>query len=268
MQFTKMHGLGNDFVVLDSVATPLDIDFSAFAIASCDRHFGIGGDGLLLLEKSECADVRMRMWNPDGTEDMCGNGLRCVAMLAHQRCYVSDDFQVETLAGIRSARIDGDSVRVSMGAPSWEFNQIPMQAEKFSPHEYDLAINGKNYRASSLSTGSTHTILWCDTLPDDIEFFAVSSQVEVHELFIERTSVLWAHVAKGEIALRIWERGVGETLACGTGACAAAVTAMDTQRSARGAVGVKSKGGVLQIEWGNEIYKTGPAQIAFEGNWP
>jgi diaminopimelate epimerase len=266
--FVKMHGLGNDFVVLDGIAHDFaTLDLPAFAIAACARRTGIGADGLLLLAPSETAAVRMQMWNPDGTEDMCGNGLRCIVRLAHTRGYAPDEFEVETLAGLRSARMEEDAVRVSMGAPSWETNEIPMLAQNFSPHQYDLQIGGGIYRASSLSTGSTHTVLWRDELPSDEEFFRVSPLIENHAWFPERTSVLWARVKNGEVSLRIWERGAGETLACGTGACAAAVAALDTTRIKNGPVGVRSKGGTLRIEWTDQIYKPGPAQIVCEGNW-
>lgn len=269
--FLKVHGLGNDFVLLDGIAYHYsELDFEAFAIAACDRHRGVGADGLLLLTPSKIAAVRMRMWNPDGTEDMCGNGLRCIARVAHLRGYAGTEFFVETLAGLRSARIEPDgNVRVSMGEPSWEFADIPMIApDGLSPREYTLHADGESFDASSLSTGSTHTVLWRGELPDDEEFFHFSPLLEVHPWFSERTTVLWAAATGSGVSLRIWERGVGETLACGTGACAAAVAALDTGRVAHGPVQVRSKGGNLNIEWTEDgIWKTGPAEVAFEGRW-
>jgi diaminopimelate epimerase len=271
LSFLKVHGLGNDFVLLDGIAYHYsELDFEAFAIAACDRHRGIGADGLLLLAPSKTAAVRMRMWNPDGTEDMCGNGLRCIARVAHLRGYAGHEFFVETVAGLRSARIEADgNVRVSMGEPCWEAADIPMTApDGISPREYHLEADGESYLASSLSTGSTHTVIWRDELPSDEEFFRVSPRIENHPRFPDRTTVLWAAVAGGGVSLRIWERGVGETLACGTGACAAAVAALDTGRVNHGPVQVQSKGGVLKIEWIDDgIWKTGPAEIVYEGRW-
>lgn len=274
LSFLKVHGLGNDFVLIDGLAYHYsELNFAAFAIAACDRHRGSGSDGLLLLEASRHAEVRMRMWNPDGTEDMCGNGLRCVARVAHARGYVGNDFFVETIAGLRAAQIEaGGDVRVSMGAPSWETGDIPMRERQspsdFSPHAYELKVDGRSFHASSLSTGSTHTVLWRDDLPGDEEFLHFSPLLENHPWFPERTSVLWATVSEKEVALRIWERGAGETFACGTGACAAAVAALDTGRVKKGSVLVRSKGGVLRIEWSdNDIWKTGPAEIVYQGVW-
>lgn len=267
--FIKVHGLGNDFVLLDGLAHDLTkLDFSEFAVAACDRHRGIGGDGLLLLTSSGTADVRMRMWNPDGTEDMCGNGLRCIVRVAHWCSYTGNEFQVETLAGQREAWIkENGTVRVSMGQPSWLPEEIPMIAVS-TPHEYSLPVANETLRVSSLSTGSTHTVVWRDELPVDAEFLRLSPLLENHPWFPQRTSVLWA-VTEGKIvSLRIWERGAGETLACGTGACAAAVAALDTGRATAGLIEVRSKGGALHVEWdGGKIYKTGPAVISYEGIW-
>lgn len=273
ISFLKVHGLGNDFVLLDGLAYHFsELDFEAFAIAACDRHRGVGADGLLLLSRSKTAAVRMRMWNPDGTEDMCGNGLRCLARVAHLRGYAGAEFFVETIAGLRAVRIETDgAIRVSMGEPSWDAADIPMlqaMPGSESPHEFSLEAGGAAFRATSLSTGSTHTILWREAPPNDEEFLHFSPLVEHHPWFPERTSVLWTVVRQNEVSLRIWERGVGETLACGTGACAAAVAALDTNRIAHGPVPVRSAGGVLKIEWTQDgIWKTGPAEVVYAGVW-
>jgi diaminopimelate epimerase len=267
LHFTKMQALGNDFVVLDALRDflPEGFDFSRAARLFCDRHFGVGGDGLLLLDKQNDI-VQMRMWNPDGTEDMCGNGLRCIARLAQLRGYAGENFVVDTIAGRREAQIQNDLVRVSMGEPSFDFAQIPM-TPLAGPVEYDLPVGGDILpHVTSLSTGSTHTVIF-GPLPDEYRFQRLSPQIENHDWFPERTSVLWAQiVAQNIIQLRIWERGVGETLACGTGACAAGVAAQLTGR-ATSPLSVQSKGGTLRIEWqpGQEIFKTGPAQVVYEG---
>jgi diaminopimelate epimerase len=282
VRFVKTHGIGNDFVVLDTLSNPLPSDFAfpAFAIEACDRHRGVGGDGLLLLcePDEEAAQrgavIRMRMWNPDGTEDMCGNGLRCVAYLANQRGHAAKEFLVQTLAGDRLASIsDNGHVRVNMGRPLFEADAIPMTPPPgLSPLRYSLEVGGRCYPwVTSLSTGSTHTVIFVEELPGDGEFRDISPLIEHHPYFPERTTVLWAHVAAAQLLeLRIWERGVGETLACGTGGCAAAVAAHVNGRSdaAQGII-VHSKGGELQITWqpDSEIYKSGPATIVYTADY-
>lgn len=269
-----MHGAGNDFVVLDAIRSPLPDDFN-FDVAArhlCQRHFHLGGDGLLLLEKSPTADARMRMWNPDGTEDMCGNGLRCVAWLAYQRRHLTEKvFTVKTLAGLRQCEIrDSGVVRIQMGKPEFAFDRIPMLPLHGQERaiDYSLFVGDQTIpHVTSLSTGSTHTVIFVDELPDDAVFERLSPQIENHPWFPERTTVLWTRVENPSLAqVRIWERGVGETLACGTGASAVGVAARITGR-ASGAIQVQSKGGVLEIELDDsgEIRMTGPARIVFEG---
>lgn len=276
IHFTKMHGAGNDFIVLDALAQslPEDFDFAAAAQRWCAHHFGIGADGLLLLthpEPGQASQVRMRMWNPDGTEDMCGNGLRCVARLAHRREYVQGDtFAVQTLAGLRTARVlAGGRLRIAMGQPEFASTAIPMAAPAdVGPTEYMLPVGDTQVpHVTSLSTGSTHTVIFVQEPLDETTFATLSPRIEHHPWFPERTSVLWAQVLDAhQLRLRIWERGVGETLACGTGACAAAVAARLTGRCGTG-VDVRSRGGTLSIEWraGHDIEMTGQARLVFEG---
>ena len=303
LPFVKMHGLGNDFVVLDGIAQPLpdNFDFVRAATFFCDHHFGIGSDGLLLLGNSDNAEVQMRMWNPDGSEDMCGNGLRCIVALAHARGYASENFKVQTLVGVRQvgildekaergrlarfnieksgrdARAPLSLVRVEMGTPRFALNEIP-----FAPPngilrdnwsiEYELPIGDVLLsHVSTLSTGSTHTVIF-GPHPDEETFQKLSPLIENHPWFPLRTSIMWADVtAENEVSIRIWERGAGETLACGTGACATAIAAQITGR-AQTPLQVRSKGGRLIIDWqnGQSIWKTGSAQMVFTGsiNWP
>lgn len=272
-----MQAIGNDFVVLDLFQNPLprDTDYARLAIVLCDRHTGVGGDGLLSLEPATDGNAaRMRMWNPDGSEDMCGNGLRCIAALAAQKNYVRDSrFTLQTLAGTRHAEILKDGlVRVSMGQPDFAPQNVPTRGD--SPLiEGQIELEGRVFSAvTSLSTGSTHTVIFSDqpVTPEDFEFW--SPKLEVAPFFPERTSVLWATPEeKNRFRVRIWERGVGETLACGTGACAVAVAAQVTGRAQRELpVQIESKGGVLNIWWeqeSDEIWKTGPAQMVFEGEF-
>jgi diaminopimelate epimerase len=275
--FVKMHGTGNDFVVLDAIAHPLPpaFDFGVAALTMCGRRFGVGGDGLLLLDRpdeaatSAGAAIRMRMWNPDSTEDMCGNGLRCIARLAHERGYAGQEFVVQTLAGLRHVAIEQDKlVRVAMGQPNFRLDEVPVLIN--DAIEYSLPVGDTFiHHATTLSTGSTHTVIFAQDEVSEEDFARLSPQIENHPWFTQRTSVMWAHVvARDELQLRIWERGVGETLACGTGACATAVAAQVTGRCNENLT-VRSRGGALQIWWkrGHDITMTGSAQIVFAGEY-
>ena len=274
-----MHGAGNDFVVLDAFANPLppQIDFSSLAQNLCARHIGIGSDGLLLLESSNSADARMRMWNPDGTEDMCGNGLRCVAWLFHQRNYTAKStFTIETLAGLRQATMCQDhSMQVEMGKAMWQLHDIPINPDKntFGDEavEYQLPLPNQTVEhVTSLSTGTTHTVIFVEELPEEKYFQELSPAIENHPWFPERTSVLWAKVlSRDEVQVRIWERGAGETFACGTGACASAAAAWRTKRCDSEEIKVRSKGGELSVtQNANELLLAGQVKLVFEGNIP
>lgn len=283
LNFLKMHGAGNDFVVLDAFADPLpcDVDFAALAQTMCARHFGVGSDGLLLLEPSAEADARMRMWNPDGTEDMCGNGLRCIAWLFHQRGYTAENtFMVQTLAGLRAAAmLEDNTMQVAMGRAHWALDAIPMKPDKGAlgkeAVEYELPLPALPEKApiahvTSLSTGTAHTVIFVDALPPDKLFEELSPAIENHFWFPERTSVLWTKVlSPEELQVRIWERGAGETLACGTGACAAAAAAWRTKRCNADEIKVQSKGGLLRVRQNEEDEMTlaGRVQLVFEGKF-
>lgn len=276
--FLKMHGTGNDFVVLDGIGHPLPADFNFPAAAEklCRHHFGSGSDGLLLLDNasSPAAAIRMRMWNPDGSEDMCGNGLRCIIRLAQHRGYVTENhFTVETLAGLRGAELLPDGrIRVAMGQPILAASEIPIDLDKLDSDScinYTVPSPLGPLHCSTLSTGSTHTVVWLEDELSEEFFQSFSPGFETDSRFPERTSIMWARVkSRGEIAIRIWERGVGETLACGTGACATAVAAQLTGRCDEN-VRIVSKGGTLQIEWKQptEITMTGDALIVYEGSY-
>lgn len=274
-----MHGTGNDFVVLDAFAHPLSpqTNFINLAIKLCARHFGIGSDGLLLLEPTARADARMRMWNPDGTEDMCGNGLRCVAWLFHQRRYTDKStFTLDTLAGLRQATMREDgSMQVEMGKANWKLHDIPMNPHKdtFGDQaiEYQLPLEKVLIpHVTSLSTGTTHSVIFVDELPKEKYFQEHSPAIENHAWFPERTSVLWTKVlSPDELQVRIWERGVGETLACGTGACAVAAAAWRTKRCNAEEVKVQSIGGILQVQQNGagELLLAGDVKLVFEGQF-
>ena len=274
--FTKMQGVGNDFVVVDGRGYG-GANWPALAVAMCDRQRGIGADGLLVLDTSPVADILMRMYNPDGSPDVCGNGLRCLARFAVERGIVQTDaLNVQTLAGVRSAEALRDkagtiyAVRVDMGPPRFEPQDIPMRVTLNPVVDYSLELNdGQILTVTALSTGSTHTMAFVPALPDDQAFFAISPQVEHHALFPERTSLMWcAREGESRLKLRIWERGAGETWGCGTGACASAVAAI-----VKGLVPpdkpvtIASKGGELSIAWqpGQTIQMTGPAEFVYNG---
>ncbi len=253
LPFTKMQAVGNDFVVVEAAVWGFDTDWAREAIRLCDRHKGIGGDGLLVVMPSEVADVRMRMFNPDGTEDMCGNGLRCVVRWAWERDLLRGEERVtasmrppagdripasceqrgrvETLVGVRGVSVEllerRGMINADMGTPLFAPSDIPMLVtDRAEIVDYPLPVDGfGKITISAVNTGSTHTVIWVDALPDDDRFFALSPLIENHLLFPERTSVLWAKLTKrdpanSDLAVRIWERGAGETLGCGTGACA------------------------------------------------
>ncbi len=271
--FHKMQGVGNDFVVVDG--RECDEDWSHLAIEMCRRHTGVGADGLLVLTDSPIADIRMIMLNPDGTYDVCGNGLRCLARFAYEQgIVIRPQMTIETLAGVCAVRVclssDGavEHIAVKMGLPRLSPADIPTLLENPLSALLPLA-NGEALSISALSTGSTHTVTFVESLPDDVTFLRISPQVENHPLFPERTSLMWC-AAEGEnrLRLRIWERGAGETWGCGTGACAAGVVAiLKGYASSERPVIVASKGGELQIRWreGEDIEMTGPAVTVYRG---
>ena len=270
--FLKMHGAGNDFVLIDATKNTFspNFDFSKAAELLCHRHFGVGGDGLLTLEPSLVADLRMRMWNPDGTEDMCGNGLRCVAALGWRQKYVQNaHFSVETIAGIRQIEALTDEIfTATMGRPDFTPAQIPITVE--NAINYDLVVENRTFKANSVTTGSTHTVIFLEEPLSENDFQFFSPKIENHPLFPDRTSIMWAvEKEKNHFLIRIWERGVGETLACGTGASAVGAIAKVTGRG-ENEIFVESKGGTLIARWNapeEEIFLTGPATYLFEGIW-
>jgi len=281
MRFTKMQGVGNDFVLVDEAEADAGVDWNELARQVCARRIGIGADGLLVAgHAADEVDLSMRMFNPDGSEDMCGNGLRCVALWAHRAGWTRGAcFVVATKEGLRRVEMldTGEAqglVRVDMGLPRFAPADIPflgtsnLSTADDSVLRSPLTVDGETYAIASVNTGSTHTVIFGDA-PSEDEFRRVSPIIETHPLFPERTSVLWATLTgQSSIQVRIWERGAGETWGCGTGACAVGVLARVLKLVPEGAVDVVSKGGTLRIDWpgaGQEIRMTGPAQVVFEG---
>ncbi len=275
MHFWKMQGVGNDFVLLDAATLPPDADLPSLSIALCARRVGIGADGLLVVSRGP--GLAMRMFNPDGSEDMCGNGLRCVGLWAHRAGRLGDvaDFSVSTKEGPRRCRlvsVDGQAgmLAVGMGMPRFSPPEIPFcAAGRERVMDHPLSVAERTFPITSVNTGSTHTVIF-GAAPDEETFARFSPLIETHPLFPERTSVLWATPdGPDRFLTRIWERGAGETLGCGTGACAVGVAARLHGLVAGDApTEVVSRGGALQITWpgvGAEIEMLGPAQFVFEG---
>jgi diaminopimelate epimerase len=272
-----MQGLGNDFILIDCLSKPLgDSSFlSCLAKRLCNRNFGIGADGLILILPSSKADLRMRIFNFDGSEaEMCGNGIRCFAKYVYENKIVTKSkFTVETLAGIIipelimvNKKVSG--IKVDMGIPKLRRREIPMIGED-SPTVIDetLKVNPEQiFKITCVSMGNPHCIIFTD----DVKSIAVSeigSQIENHSLFPQKTNVEFIQVLnRKEVNFRVWERGVGETLACGTGACAALVAAVLNKKTDRQAL-IHLPGGDLNIQWADDghFYMIGPAEVVFKG---
>lgn len=274
MKFYKVHGLGNDFVLFDGRDVE-NVDWKALTVRVCDRHTGVGADGTLILQKSAIADVRMRIINADGSEaEMCGNGIRAFSRYCFENGVVrGTQFSVETGAGIMKPRIilkNGrvDGVRVDMGEPLIEAKDVPVQADGRAIG-LELTADGRTFSFSSVRVGVPHTIVFVDPL-DEADVPKYGPLIEHDPLFPERTNVDFVQVLSPErIKMRTWERGCGCTLACGTGACSAAVACVLSGKTGRN-VDVEIALGTLHIEWSptdNRVYMTGPAEIVFSGVW-
>ena len=270
LNFTKMHGAGNDFVVIDGVNQSVDLS-PAQIRAIADRHFGVGCDQLLLVEKAQnpAADFRYRIFNADGGEvEQCGNGARCfVRFVVDQGLTAKTAMTVETKSGLIEPHLAADGrVTVNMGAPRFEPAEIPFEATARQP-TYELAVGDSKVIVSALSMGNPHAV----QIVDDVYTAPVLQQgplIEHHPRFPQRVNAGFMQVIdRGRIRLRVFERGAGETLSCGTGACAAAVAGI-TRGLLDNCVDVETRGGALTIEWrgeGRPVMMTGPAETIFEG---
>lgn len=276
MRFVKMHGAGNDYVYVDCFKETVK-DPVALARAISDRHYGVGSDGLILIMPSSVADVRMSMFNADGSEGlMCGNGVRCVGKYAFEHGLTRNNpLTVETLAGIKTLYLNVESgivtsAKVDMGEPGLLARDIPMAGEPGRRVvEEPLRVGDKEYFVTCLSMGNPHCVVFGGD-PDSLELPQIGPLFEHHSFFPERVNTEFCQVLdRGHVKMRVWERGSGETLACGTGACACAVAAIVSGRADR-IVEVQLRGGVLQVEWAsdNHVYMTGPAVEVFSGDWP
>ena len=273
IKFTKMQGLGNDYVYMDAIHQKIENESSLAQFVS-NRHFGIGSDGLILICKSDIADFKMRMFNSDGSEaEMCGNGIRCVGKFVYDKGLTDKTtVTIETLAGIKTLELntkDGkvETVKVDMGEPILTPKEIPVISDEEPVKNLMLEAEGKKFKFTCVSMGNPHAI----TEVEDTEKFDVEKYgkvLEIDKAFPNKTNVEFIQfVDKNHVKMRVWERGAGETLACGTGACATAVACYLNGKTDRN-VEVELLGGKLYIEWNeenNHIYMTGPAVTVFEG---
>ena len=262
MRFTKMQGLGNDYVYLDCTSGEPEM-LSRLAKAISDRHYGVGSDGLICICTSKTADFRMRMFNADGSEgEMCGNGIRCLGKYVYDKGLTcKSSVTVETLGGLKTLTLhihNGQvtAVTVDMGEPV------------IFP-ERKIFVKGEYYTVIPISMGNPHAVIFCDRI-QDLNLGALGPEFETHPSFPCRTNTEFVEIlGSAQISMRVWERGSGETLACGTGACASLVAAVHSGRLQRRPTVVQLLGGALSIDWSadDHVYMTGPAVTVFEGEW-
>ena len=273
MKFTKMHGLGNDYVYVNCFEEKID-NPPAVARFVSDRHFGIGSDGLIMINASKTADFEMEMYNADGSRgEMCGNGIRCVAKYVYDYGLTDKtQISVETLGGIKYLDLtveDGkvSLVKVDMGKPKLEADLIPIISEREQVIDEPIEVDGKEYHMTGVSMGNPHAVIYVDDVKG-LDLEKIGPKFENHERFPKRINTEFVHcIDRQTVEMRVWERGSGETLACGTGACAVAVSSI-LNNLTDAQVTVKLLGGDLQIEWDREkdrVFMTGPATVVFDG---
>lgn len=273
LQFTKMQGLGNDYVYVDCTKKKLE-NASEIAVKVSDRHFGIGSDGLILINASDVADFEMEMYNADGSRgEMCGNGIRCVAKYVYDYGLTDQThISVETLGGIKYLDLtveDGRvrQVRVDMGKPMLLPSEVPVIADGDTVIDMPIEVDGTEYRMTAVGMGNPHTVVFMEDV-DGLEIQQIGPKFEYHSCFPNRVNTEFVKVLdRNTVKMRVWERGSGETLACGTGACAVAVACILNGLTEE-TVTVRLLGGDLLIEWDREadkVYMTGPAEVVFDG---
>lgn len=274
MNFTKMHGLGNDFIVVNG-EQELPNNASQLAVALCNRYFGIGADGLVYILPSTKADFRMRIMNSDGSEaEQCGNAIRCIAKYVYDHGMIANkEISIETIgAGVQKLQLnvkDGkvETVRVDMGEPILQGKKVPTTIDQDLVLQYPIEVDGRTFQFTAVSMGNPHCVIYVD---DAIHFDLLQwgPKLEVHPMFPKKINVEFATVKSAQhVDMRVWERGAGPTLACGTGACATLVSSVLNGYTDRIAT-VSLKGGNLLIEWNetdNRLYMTGPASEVYQG---
>lgn len=274
LKFTKMQGLGNDYVYMDAIHQEIR-NVSSLAKAISNRHWGVGSDGLILINKSDVADFRMQMFNPDGSEsEMCGNGIRCVGKFVYDKGLTNKtDIRIETLAGIKNLKLKVQNkkakmITVDMGEPILEATKIPVSSDKTPVRGIKIKGLDKEFVATCVSMGNPHAVILLEDI-DKLDIEKYGREIECNPIFPNKTNVEFINVEdRKHIKMRVWERGTGETLACGTGACSSVVAGALNGVVDRNVI-VKLLGGNLQIEWkedDNHVYMTGPAVTVFEGD--
>ncbi len=275
MQFTKMHGCGNDYVYMDCTKGIVD-NADKLAIKVSDRHFGIGSDGLILIASSDVADFQMIMYNADGSRgEMCGNGIRCVGKFVYDKGLTAKKkVTVETLAGIKTLELNVnkdnkvETVRVDMGSPEFIASKIPVISDNEKMLGETINVDGKEYVVDCISMGNPHCVVKLEEDVNELSLTDIGPSFENYKAFPNKINTEFINVrSKNSIRMRVWERGSGETLACGTGACAAAVSGI-INGDVVSPVDVELLGGYLTIEYDPDtdvVYMTGPAKIVFEG---
>lgn len=274
MKFTKMHGCGNDYVYVNCFEEEVK-DPEKTAILVSDRHFGIGADGLILIRPSDQADFEMEMYNADGSRGaMCGNGIRCVAKYVYDNGMTDKTrITVNTGSGVKTLDLsvkDGkvETVRVNMGTPELKASRIPVIVDTETAVEAPILADGRDWTFTAVSMGNPHAVVFVDNL-DRLQLDVTGPKFENHSMFPDRVNTEFVKVLDDTtIQMRVWERGSGETLACGTGSCAAAVASILTEKVSGNVVTVRLRGGTLQVEWDREentVYMTGPATTVFSG---
>jgi len=273
MKFAKMQGTGNDFIVVD--ARDMERDWSKMAKTMCQRHFGVGADGIILLVPSKVADLGMRMFNPDGSEaEACGNGLRCLARYAVEMglAKIDRELAVETLGGTRQVRAHTSGAEVGMGVPQLKPEEIPVLVEKKLGIilDYPVTVQGQKLLLTCLSLGNPHAVYFPEEAVESFPLFELGPIVQNQAIFPNRVNFEVANVLeRKKVRARVWERGAGETLSSGTGACAVAVAAQ-LHGYADSHVDVILPGGTLTVDWDGvgEVVLSGPAELVFWGEWP
>jgi len=278
MRFTKMHGAGNDYVYVNCFEEPLPKDPKTLAQRMADRHFGVGGDGLILICPSDNgADARMRMYNADGSEaEMCGNGIRCVAKYVYDHGIKrAETLRIQTGRGILTLNLEVksgkvDRVQVNMGQPILEAAKIPTRLAGNPPLDVPLAVEGRTLQVTCVSMGNPHCVTYVERANDEL-VLGIGPKIEQSPMFPARVNVEFIEICSPrEVRQRTWERGSGETLACGTGASAVCVAGVLTGRTERKIIN-HLRGGDLELEWRESdgcVYMTGPATEVFTGEWP
>ncbi len=273
IKFTKMHGIGNDYIYINCMKSEPE-DIASLSIEMSDRHTGVGGDGIILICPSEVADFKMRMFNADGSEGkMCGNGSRCVGKYLYDY-HLTDKRRItlETLSGIKVIDlhvVDGkvESATVDMGVPVLDCPAVPVEWHRGKMIDETVSVDGIDYNVTAVSMGNPHGVVFVERLAD-VDVHKEGPKLETHGMWPDRANIEFSEVlSPGEVRMRVWERGSGETLACGTGACAIAVAGVLTGRTER-KVTIHLLGGDLEIFWNpddSHVYMTGPAATVFDG---